>query len=225
MAQYFDEPVPWQTILSDSSWMSRLNICKGSCSDSSFHDESVVATLTDADVGRPVVTLSVSDEADATAFLQKVYEKFGWNGMTREVCRWVVQTGEREDTGLMWITEVGKGPTLSDPDFVANARQDIELQRAFKHFDTDGSGKLDVIEMKRVLQDMGSNPLTDDQVQSLLTNVDVDGDGLIDYGEFVQFLLQHDTEACSGTSSILVPLCGEGAANTSWNTICEILSG
>ena len=43
----------------------------------------------------------------------------------------------------MWITEVSEGPALSDPDFVASARQDLELQRAFKHFDADGSGNFD----------------------------------------------------------------------------------
>ena len=96
MAQHFDEPVPWDSILSDQSWMGKLSIHKGQSSDSNFHDESLVASLTAADVGRPVVTLSVAHEADATAFLQKVYDRFGWNGMKGEVCKWVVQTGERE---------------------------------------------------------------------------------------------------------------------------------
>ncbi len=59
---------------------------------------------------------------------------------------------------------------------------DEKLRNAFTFFDKDGSGSIDVEELKEVL---GVKKLVDKQVwEALIKDVDTDGNGVIDFEEF-----------------------------------------
>jgi Ca2+-binding EF-hand superfamily protein len=60
------------------------------------------------------------------------------------------------------------------------------LERAFKAFDMDGSGSLDVDELRQVLQRFDI-VIPEKQSQQLLEKIDLDDDGEISYGEFLDF--------------------------------------
>ena len=66
---------------------------------------------------------------------------------------------------------------------VATADELEGYENAFKIFDADGSGLLDVEEFREVLRSLGVNPSPDEMVQ-LLKKADKDGDGEIDLAEF-----------------------------------------
>ena len=65
------------------------------------------------------------------------------------------------------------------------------LRRAFKHFDTDGSGTISHEELHQVLQNFNMN-LKDGDFDSLMMKYDEDGTGEIDYYEFIRKLLPKD---------------------------------
>jgi hypothetical protein len=66
---------------------------------------------------------------------------------------------------------------------VATADELEGYENAFKIFDADGSGMLDLDELREVLRSLGVNPSPDEMVQ-LLKKADNDGDGEIDLAEF-----------------------------------------
>ena len=65
-------------------------------------------------------------------------------------------------------------------------RFNIELQHAFKLYDTDKNGTMDASEFKTVLKDLGKRDVTDDQVKNLLAEVDKNGDSVINWNEFLE---------------------------------------
>jgi calmodulin len=66
--------------------------------------------------------------------------------------------------------------------------EEIEsLSLAFKMYDLDGSGAIDVFELKAALQSMGQNP-TDEEVLELMGAVDEDNSGAIGFLEFLNMV-------------------------------------
>ena len=59
-----------------------------------------------------------------------------------------------------------------------------QLHDVFKHFDTDGSGSIDIDELKNVFLAMGQE-LTDEELQSLMKQADDDGSGEMEFEEFL----------------------------------------
>lgn len=55
----------------------------------------------------------------------------------------------------------------------------IELQHAFKLYDTDKNGSMNATEFKQVLKDLGKRDITDDQVNQMLSEVDKNNDSTI----------------------------------------------
>ena len=62
------------------------------------------------------------------------------------------------------------------------------MREAFKIFDRDGNGYIDIKEMKTVITRMGE-PLSDREADELFQGADLNGDGKLDYNEFVQMIL------------------------------------
>merc|ERR1711988_1310580 len=88
---------------------------------------------------------------------------------------------------LLVATFAVDGTRISSPaDIVADDVQD--LRSSFAHFDKDGSGALDRDEMKRVLVELGSNPLSEVEFDELMKAIDLDGSGVIEINEFVAYL-------------------------------------
>jgi len=66
--------------------------------------------------------------------------------------------------------------------------QEDELREQFKLFDTNGAGVISGDELKKVMIAMGEM-ISQEEISELLNKWDLNKDGVIDYNEFVQAML------------------------------------
>ena len=64
------------------------------------------------------------------------------------------------------------------------------LTEAFKVFDASGDGSISPGELKQLLINVGE-PVNDDDVDSIIKEVDVDGDGEVSFDEFARLILSN----------------------------------
>eukprot|EP00092_Neocalanus_flemingeri_P055917 GFUD01066222.1.p1 GENE.GFUD01066222.1~~GFUD01066222.1.p1 ORF type:complete len:150 (-),score=63.82 GFUD01066222.1:51-500(-) len=81
----------------------------------------------------------------------------------------------------------------TDMELLLNA----EFKEAFDEFDTDGSGAISSKELLGVMRAMGQNP-TEDELNSLVMEVDLDGNGTIEFPEFLEMMKQKANEVDQG---------------------------
>ena len=62
-----------------------------------------------------------------------------------------------------------------------------EIREVFEHFDTDGSGAIDVTELRGAMKAFGQR-MTHAEAEALMLELDDGGNGTIEYGEFVEFI-------------------------------------
>lgn len=62
-----------------------------------------------------------------------------------------------------------------------------EIQKAFRLFDDDDTGKISFKNLKRVSKELGEN-LTDEELQEMIDEADRDGDGEINEQEFLKIM-------------------------------------
>merc|ERR1712029_359832 len=103
-----------------------------------------------------------------------------------------------EDELLNLVMEVdldGNG-TIEFPEFLEMMKakagevdQESDLREAFKIFDRDRDGYIDMKELKKVTTMLGQQ-LTKEEVEDFMREADVDGNGKLDYDEFVKMMLQ-----------------------------------
>lgn len=62
-----------------------------------------------------------------------------------------------------------------------------ELREAFDLFDTDGSGSIDVKELKVAMRALGFQ-VKKEEVRKMIADIDKDGNESIDFDEFVQMM-------------------------------------
>lgn len=74
---------------------------------------------------------------------------------------------------------------MGDLDQIQNA----EFREAFEEFDKDGSGAISSKELLGVMRAMGQNP-TEDELNSMVMEVDLDGNGTIEFPEFLEMMKQ-----------------------------------
>ena len=55
------------------------------------------------------------------------------------------------------------------------------MREAFKVFDRDGNGYVSREELKRIMSELGDEPLSPEELDVLMNNFDDDGDGRINY--------------------------------------------
>ena len=65
--------------------------------------------------------------------------------------------------------------------------QIAEYKEAFSQFDKDGKGAISDKELVTVLRALGNNP-TEDELVTMIREVDEDGNGTIDFGEFLEMM-------------------------------------
>eukprot|EP00091_Calanus_sinicus_P011141 TRINITY_DN2533_c1_g1_i3.p1 TRINITY_DN2533_c1_g1~~TRINITY_DN2533_c1_g1_i3.p1 ORF type:complete len:149 (-),score=61.23 TRINITY_DN2533_c1_g1_i3:31-477(-) len=68
-----------------------------------------------------------------------------------------------------------------------NSLELAEFKQAFDEFDEDGSGEISTKELLGVMRAMGQNP-TEEELNTLVMEIDVDGNGIIDFEEFVAMM-------------------------------------
>nr|XP_056711008.1 uncharacterized protein LOC130482321 [Euleptes europaea] len=62
-----------------------------------------------------------------------------------------------------------------------------ELLKAFKLFDTDGTGKISFKNLKRAFSELGED-IADEEIQEMIAEADRDGDGEINQQEFLRIM-------------------------------------
>ena len=72
---------------------------------------------------------------------------------------------------------------------MADEKSEATLKAAFSVFDTSGDGYISAAEMRRIMINVGE-PVTLEDVESVIKKVDRDGDGKIDYAEFSNVILE-----------------------------------
>ena len=65
-----------------------------------------------------------------------------------------------------------------------NEEQILEFKEAFKMFDKDGGGSIDVDELGDAMRALGQDP-DPEELQAMVDEVDEDGSGEIDFEEFL----------------------------------------
>nr|GMC66225.1 polcalcin Che A 3 [Ipomoea batatas]GMC67879.1 polcalcin Che A 3 [Ipomoea batatas]GMD49355.1 polcalcin Che A 3 [Ipomoea batatas]GMD81595.1 polcalcin Che A 3 [Ipomoea batatas] len=60
-----------------------------------------------------------------------------------------------------------------------------DREKIFRHFDTNGDGKISSTELGDALRTLGS--VTTDEVQRMMDELDTDGDGFISFDEYLTF--------------------------------------
>ena len=86
-------------------------------------------------------------------------------------------------------TKVAEEPVLKGK----TTTEVYEIKEAFKLFDTDGSGTIDVNEFKDALNNLGLDDSNGAFVQ-LLDNIDANKSGKVDFDEFVNLLTVHGSD-------------------------------
>merc|ERR1712007_388206 len=76
-----------------------------------------------------------------------------------------------------------------------------EIKEAFDLFDTDGSGSIDVNELKVAMKALGMDAKSE-EIRKLINDIDSDGDGTIDFDEFLAMMT---SSRCSSSSTTTRP--------------------
>ncbi|XP_068671767.1 calmodulin-like isoform X1 [Montipora capricornis] len=66
-----------------------------------------------------------------------------------------------------------------------------EYRDAFKFFDKDGNGFITTRELGAIMRSLGQNP-TEIELQDMVNEVDYDGNGVVDFGEFVNMMINQN---------------------------------
>ena len=79
----------------------------------------------------------------------------------------------------------------NNDDFNFNENDENMILKAFQHFDTDNSGKINVEEIKHVLTFLG-DIMSEDEVNKFFNSVEIDKNGYLDYREFIHFWMNNE---------------------------------
>jgi len=140
-----------------------------------------------------------------TAEFKEAFDEFDKDGSgtisTKELLGVMRSMGQNptEDELLALVMEVdlnGDG-TIDFPEFLemmkqksSEADQEADLKEAFKIFDRDKDGFIDMKELKKVANMLGAT-LSKEEVDEFMKEADIDGNGKLDYDEFVKMMLQY----------------------------------
>ena len=94
----------------------------------------------------------------------------------------------KEDLEKRLVTEEQKYAVPQDLENDFTPAEVEEVSVLFEELDLDGSGSIDIEEL-RVVFDKMEETVTDDRLQELIDEVDEDGSGTVDYEEFFSWYL------------------------------------
>jgi len=90
------------------------------------------------------------------------------------------------DGWLIWNST--KKDTDSKEKTKLSNQQILKLKRLFDSFDLDGDGLATKTELATAMRSLGKNP-TEAEVQDELDIMDADGDGVVDFPEYLKFIM------------------------------------
>jgi len=67
---------------------------------------------------------------------------------------------------------------------MVNPREFIELRKEFNKIDSNGSGTIEIDELRNTVRKCHAN-LGDDELERIIAEVDINGTGVINYHEFI----------------------------------------
>jgi cGMP-dependent protein kinase len=86
-----------------------------------------------------------------------------------------------------------RGVTLSDAEELGQDTPDDvvrnKVMSTFRRFDTNGDGKIDRIELKKLLQKLDPDTFSDENTEKLMDVVDINKDGMIQFEEFLAWVV------------------------------------
>lgn len=105
---------------------------------------------------------------------------------------------DQEISDMVNIADADGSGTMDFAEFVtlmahhmSGSEDTVEsLTEAFKVFDASGDGSISPGELKQLLINVGE-PVNDDDVDSIIKEVDVDGDGEVSFDEFARLILSN----------------------------------
>lgn len=119
--------------------------------------------------------------------LEQLLHCVGYNPTVREMREYmsVLDTKDKEEMDFEEFTEL-----MKKVEKISGKPQDqvTDLVKAFKHFDSDGSGYLERGEIRKFLNKKGIEDVSDDDVEYILAVADKNNDGKIDITEFSKLL-------------------------------------
>jgi Ca2+-binding EF-hand superfamily protein len=84
-----------------------------------------------------------------------------------------------------------------------------ELIRVFKFYDTDKNETMDKKEFKQVCIDLGHRDVTEEQVTTMLSEVDLNSDGVICFSEFLSMFSKLKNKDSKLFTSIVTSKAGD----------------
>lgn len=87
----------------------------------------------------------------------------------------------------------GTGRKKSGPKFELSDEQKADIKEAFDMFDTEGTGVIDIKELKVAIRALGFEPKKED-IKKMVADVDKEGTGKISYADFLQLMTMKMTE-------------------------------
>jgi len=104
---------------------------------------------------------------------------------------------EDELLALVMEVDINGDGTLDFPEFLEMMKQKAnednqmeDLKEAFRIFDQDRDGYIDMKELKKVTMMLGTM-LTKEEVAEFMGEADVDGNGKLDYNEFIAMMTRY----------------------------------
>ncbi|GAA5951140.1 hypothetical protein JCM8115_005065 [Rhodotorula mucilaginosa] len=92
------------------------------------------------------------------------------------------------DDGGSGSLTIGLGGFASIAEQLILARDPLdEIRRAFKLFDTEGTGRISLRDLKKVARELGEN-LEEDELKAMIEEFDLDMDGAISEQEFIKIM-------------------------------------
>jgi len=112
-------------------------------------------------------------------------------GTSRSSLTGLDSRGSLKGAGQFWPQTLGVGgladqSALTLYNLLSKAQQ-AELMSAFRKFDLNGNGTIDSKELKSVMSQLG-HPMTDSQVDNVLTKLDTDRSGCVEWEEFAALM-------------------------------------
>ena len=70
-------------------------------------------------------------------------------------------------------------------------RDDSKLRQMFELFDRDANGRLEVVELRSVMEQITGEKLTDSEVSQMMAEADTNKNGTIEYSEFAEIMVRY----------------------------------